>query len=295
MKYIFKTITFLLVSLIALILVIEFFYPNLSGRRNDLTFWLNKFSYPKSQIIITGDSRVYQGINPLMIEKSLKESTLNFAFSSNSYTQSYLTYITKTFENSSTYILGLSGQSLTQYAGSSNFENYLNYDQNFIKKCLKFVDLAIPKFNLNNLLLTGELISPNPDKTITYIKKGQIATTLLKKNKEQHADKSYNKNYEQHPIDETLIKNLKSFIGSAIKKGKKVYFFNPPTSKEVSLVDSKHYDFNGLKKELEKVGAIFINLEERRIVETFDGDHLSGDDSAKFTKYFIQQLKTVQR
>jgi len=91
-------------------------------------FWIRKaFTEDKYDLILAGDSRVYRGLSPkVMNETFTRLKIFNYGFSGNGYNRQYLDAISKIIDSNSSMpaiILGITPMSLTE--GSSKRNDFL--------------------------------------------------------------------------------------------------------------------------------------------------------------------------
>ena len=228
--------------------------------------------------LIIGDSRVMNGVDPELISKN----TLNFGFSSMSYTKTYLDYILRHKSKLKRVIIGISVQSLTSYMEDKSlliaqekncslfgtyfdelFMQSLQFDRNLLKR------FRVPRKNASN----------NGYHSLGNNVYGQAAI------------EPYLQNYQQFKFDSKYFLNLLKFKMELDKYHIKSYFVLMPSIAAKYDYDKKISGINLEElKYLFNKNSISLLRYPKEDLEFVDGDHLTRRSSIKFSKWLKSKL-----
>jgi len=254
-------------------------------------FWATKaHAQKKYNLIFSGDSRVYRGIDPKTISKELGGlKVLNFGFSSGGHNPLIFKELEKRLiENSENkaIVLGLTPFSLTPKAQeNSHFKQEIERDEKeillrrYVNPALNFFDPVKP-FDL----------CFNTDSTQRYFERfredGWVESKKTPYNSEE-ALKSYKKNFKNNRIDEAVVQQVLTQVKKWTTKEIQVFAIRMPTTKKMELLENERsgYDEKVLKKMFEEVGGRWIEFEDRYRYKSYDGSHLDGDSARRVSSF----------
>lgn len=283
MKKLYVFILALMIVLVSLVGALAIINPQSLNEYHDRRFWFAKIKAPATDLLVLGDSRIYRGFNP--------ENGLNFAFSSNSYTDEYLNMAMAKIKARGIVILGITPQSLTDYNLDDHFRLMRDQSQNIYSESLFLLETIIPRAQLFTFM-SGEKLpweSYPQDARVIYHSNGWMETFVNQKNVSM-GKSAYADAFRSNPFNPAYVDIIVDFIKKAMKeKEARVYLVYPPTSKEVYDLEhtfevSKMNVFNEIKKIQEQTGAEFIDIPEMHVLDTFDGDHIDSVHAKSYTK-----------
>lgn len=259
-------------------------------------FWATKVHSEKSyDVIVTGDSRVYRGIDPNAVSKALNGATaLNFGFSSGGHNPFIFNAIEKRLDKNSEHkmiVLGLTPYSLTKKAqDNAHFRQEYERDKKevllrrYVNPALSFFDLIRPT----------DIIYVN-DTTQGYYERfrndGWVESKKIPYN-DKAALKIYVKDFNNNRIDKEVIEQVLAQVKKWANQGIQVFAMRMPTTKEMESLENElsGYEEEDLKIRFEKAGGHWINYKKRYGYTTYDGSHLDGPSAESFSSYLGLEL-----
>ena len=222
------------------------------------------------EVLLLGDSRVMNGVDPTYFGPN----ALNFAFTSNSYTKSYLDYLqnNKSKKLKKVYI-GISVQSLTDFYYDHSFADTVNKKQHEV---LLYLDhLMMKPIDLWNL---KKIFNKTKSTMFTngYMSLGDSVGPAV-------AVQSYKENYRDHKFKKHYIENLLTFSSYMEQNGVKIIYVLTPSK---ANKDDFNKDVSGIDKaELLSHFKKIYEYPEADKLEFVDGDHLTKSSSIAFSKW----------
>jgi hypothetical protein len=277
------------------------YFPDIptSSMQSDL-FWSNKVQ-PNQQfeLVFIGDSRIYRGISPNIIEEELAEidtfSVFNYGFSSAGLDTAFLDAGAALLNPNSEkrmIVLGITASSLAD-------ENLVNahhwqeknrhpveiWQRKNINPYLSFFDPTSPLVLRN--AYRGEKIGYYQN----YQQNGWIASDKLPRDdwKEYwHVQKTYPTVKFSVSVRENLIKKVAQWEAEGIQ----VFGFRPPAAAHFEAVETKYYPEEALKTQFEAVGGTWIEIPNRTSYITYDGNHLEEASAKKLSSFVGKAIKS---
>lgn len=259
-------------------------------------FWSTKVhSKKKYDVIVAGDSRVYRGIDPESISKELDGlDVLNFGFSSGGHNDAIFNEIEKRLQTDApkkAVVLGLTPYSLTKKAqGNEHF----NQEKERAPKEIFLRRFVNPTLGFFDPIKPTDLIYAN-DTTLGYYERfrpnGWVESKKLPYDSTA-ALKSYVKNFKDNKLDEKVFARVLSKVNNWTNQGIQVFAVRMPTTKAMEVLENDLADYSekDLKELFEKAGGHWLGYENRFRYTTFDGSHLDGEASKKFSTYLGKEL-----
>ncbi|AIF82006.1 hypothetical protein I862_07260 [endosymbiont of Acanthamoeba sp. UWC8] len=296
-------LTVIVVSNIALI-NIYFLNGDLQNKELEDRFWLSKIYQGKKKydIIIAGDSRIYRGISPRIMQPILPSYRIfNYGFSGgglNSYIFNKLVFLlNKDSSHSKIIILGVTPHSLTPKAQKNEhikqYEMISNKDkENILNK--SFWYSYIRPLNLSRI----KNKFTNKHKLSNYIQHYDIETGWIgsdyRKRDNKAAIPAYQSVFINNQVAEQNILALSKQIRQWTQQGIIIIGFRPPTSQAVYNIENQmsRYDESKIRKEFEKAGAYWLCFDINNY-ETYDGNHLVESSAIILSKELSYKIKSI--
>lgn len=271
MKFLLKTL------ILASLLLLSRFWWDSQLKANLQSDWIQcqKINQlENAEVIILGDSRAMNGINPEIIG----DKSLNFSFASNSYTENYLDFVQNNAKKAKTVITAISIQSLTDYNLSLTFNRFR--EKNCHSAGLFFFHLLNNPLQLKN-------IDNRVEFSWLHLKKSQGYQSLGDQVKSEVAIRDYQDHYQRYKFSSLYLDNLFRFEKKLREQNIKVLFILMPSKANKFDFDEK---LSGINKE--KFKQLFLDkkitlLEYPRVheLEFFDGDHFTSESARKFSEW----------
>lgn len=269
--------------------------------------WMDKMKKkPLYSILIFGDSRMYRGVNPAILEEKFHIPAYNVAVSGAGMTATMFRYFNDNklspHPGLKIVILGISPHSLNQKQRNNR--------------------------HFNSLLKKAEQISPFQFGQIDYLKIffkpmdqrrfREIRHKILKKEKKDaffslipiwingaffhdvnYKQKWFNDGLTQYrentaigKFSEESLSDLCSWTRKWTEKGILVFGLRPPTSSQMEAIENQlpGYNEQNVKTEFEKAGGIYLSF-PRDAYQTYDASHLNKVNANRFSKDLAEAIK----
>ncbi len=255
-----------------------------------------------ADMVITGDSRVNQGLSPEAMRKHMGNlRILNYGFNGLGYSEEYLKGIEDILDPESQrkiILLGITPRSLTARACLTN--GYLDsvankrYQQRSLpslEPLFHFVrpyttqeirDLITQKelnYRVTDYHLDGwsacEQKYPTPEKVIEFL---------------NVFDSKY-----KGGVSADVILRLQTKVKEWTRNGVTVYGFRPPTSSEIVRQTDERSGFRELDfvQDFKNAGGVWLEVDQDGYL-TFDGLHMMRDVAVKFSDDLARQIVTLR-
>ena len=253
-----------------------------------------------ADMVITGDSRVNQGLSPGAMREHLGDMRiLNYGFNGLGYSKEYLQGIDELLDPDSPrkiILLGVTPRSLTARACLTN--GYLDTAANGRYKRANHESLET-LFHFIRPYTTREIRDLITQKELNY------------RVTDYHSD-GWSACEQKYPTPEKVIEFLNVFaskynggvsaevisrfqdkVKEWTQKGVTVYGFRPPTSSEIVRLTDERSGFreSDFVREFKHAGGIWLQVNQDGYL-TFDGLHMMRDVAAKFSDDLARQIVT---
>lgn len=270
--------------------------PSHGASRQYEAFWQHKvFDVPEHgfNIVATGDSRVYRGFSPQVIESALPGlHAYNYGFSSGGHNAFIFRNIEKLLTRDPhglrAVILGVSPYSLTPKAQTNS-----QYNDVFRKGPVRWDDAVNDFFRAINVDRIKEMIrGPDPkpsNATYDYLDNGYVRSDWLTRNPESEL-KVFATDFDGNTVSPDVITGVMEQTRKWTNEGIIVIGYRPPTTKEMEAVEAAHSRFNekAFIGEFRKAGGIWVDLDNN--FESYDGSHLTPESTDKLSKILAQAI-----
>jgi hypothetical protein len=260
-------------------------------------FWADKVHANKRyNVIISGDSRVYRGVDPKSVSIELGDlKVLNFGFSSAGFNNYMYKEINKRILQSSDtkiIILGITPYSLTAKAQENSHykqEKERDPDDIFIRRYVNPVFHFFDPIKPTDLLFNSDTISGYHE---NFRKDGWVASYRIPSDS-LYALSRYRKNFKNNTVQPEIVHQLSAQIKKWVKDGIKVFAMRIPSSQAMEILENEisGYNENTVMKEIESAGGQWLHFENKFDYTSYDGSHLSQESAVIFSKDLGKTLK----
>lgn len=247
-------------------------------------FWAQKASIRGSvRIALAGDSRVYQGLSPDEIARTLAAdgrdsgAIHNLGFSGVCLCGPYLAYVERALAPGSPrmVVLGITPHSLTEHAANAN--GYLSELARPRAEVLERTYLA-PLFDFLEPISLDTLRGTKDDDEryrAHYWPDGWVSATPIGRQDPSAAVHEYRPTFTTFKVSAALVDALVDTIARWRADGVAIVAFRPPVSAEMRHLEDElaGYDEETLRSRLGKVGAAYLAFDDARYT-SYDGSHL---------------------
>ena len=290
-------------TLIALVLAAVIVLSLAYLRQNDITglspdsFFVLKTTWSDcADIVLAGDSRIYRGLSPEEIGRSLPgRKILNFGFSAAAYSTDYLNAVENVLHrkgDNRAVVLGIAPWCLTPGAIADNgFREYFDKKETerFMTRYFGDIyyrfrpfDYSIDRGGIHVDLGIGKNIEHyyqrfgNDGWAESYRVPEHSYDVAIKAITKAHIDAGP---VSQEAVD-TLLNRVKKWVGEGVA----VYGFRPPTFPErVALEDSlSHFNSAAFVEAFTEAGGRWLDVDQGAY-HTYDGSHLHFKDARRLS------------
>jgi hypothetical protein len=285
-----------------LIGVLSFFMPKDKEKYLRDRFWTQKTFAPAAyNIILLGDSRVYRGISPDVMESKLPGmKVLNFGYSNGGLNPTIFEAAEKKLlhgNHEKVIVVGVTANCLTEYTQ--------NNDQYFMEKKRPREDVFERKY-LNGILYWFSATTPealkekcNPKPLSSFYSNEYHSNGYVGSEKfpvdSMEAIQSYKDDFTNYKVEESFINDLTSQVMKWSRQGIIVIGFRPPTTAPMrALEDSMgHYNEALIKTKFISAGGHWIDLYPVEFT-TYDGSHLNKKSAVKLSEVIVEKILSLK-
>jgi hypothetical protein len=301
-----RLIKLLFVLIVFLTLAVMYLPKNEKNNIEEKNFWINKTHTEKYfDWIFIGDSRIYRGISPSVIEEMFPNiNVLNFGYSSGSINSNMLKAAEKKLDPRSlnkTMIIGITPHSLTPKAAVDSHylqEKNRNKEDIIEAKYFGFIKRIFATTTITEIfssIINKFELKKKSNEVIYYQEfkeNGWVASWKSVDNIEE-AIVSYQSVFKDNQVSNSIFMDFIEYVKKLVADGVKVYGFRPPTTKKMVEVEDSLSGYNEsyIRTTFEQAGGIWIPVENGNY-RSYDGSHLHKDAAIQLSKYmadFIQK------
>ncbi len=261
------------------------------GIRESL-FWYTKM-YPASKcdVVVAGDSRVLQGVDPTNMQLAFDGSidVVNIGFRSASLEACYLEFARSLLKEDSkkVLVLGITANAFTPQ--SLNDNGFLEQKKVGTKRpyelpswCVllerKFQPFAIREIVS---LIRGRTKAGNYE---TFHPNGWLEADLVPRNP-GGAFALYRRRFDGNQVEQATVSALVVQVQELVESGIAVVGFEPPVPDEMQSIEDEHsgFDRQAFKDLFRNAGGIWLEMDRSRYV-TVDGSHLAPESAQLLSK-----------
>ncbi len=283
---------------VALVYFVGIYKPKpISSTIQKEKFWAEKtHSNSKYNVIFIGDSRLYRGIDPKTVSKTLNGlKVLNFGYSSGGHNEVIFDEISNRFVDSDrtrAVVLVLSPYSLTPKAQENS---YFNQEKERNERDVFNRRYIAPFFDFFDPVKPSEIFQSNDTKQgyhEAFRPDGWVESYKIPSNPE-HALKVYVNDFRDNKVSQDVLDKVYDQVKKWKKQGIRVFGFRIPTTKEMEKLEDSisGYKENEIRMNFEKAGGEWINIEDRYGYVSYDGSHLERKSAIRFSDYIGNEIQ----
>jgi hypothetical protein len=262
-------------------------------------FWTQKTFAPSVyDIVIMGDSRIYRGISPEIMEKILPgKKILNFGYSDGGLNPGMFEAAEKKLSaksQGSLIVLGVTPNSITGYS-----RNNVQFRQ---EKTRPREDI-FERLYLNGILYHFSATTPEAilkllkkEKSASYYLNEYFSNGYVESAKFQvdtmESISSYISDFTNYKVEERYLNELISQVKTWNAKGIKVVGFRPPVSAPMRALEDTMGLFNEalIKVRFNEAGGLWIDFKPNAY-KTYDGSHLDKESARKLSNDLAEEIR----
>lgn len=250
-------------------------------------FWMDKVhGDEKADVVLVGDSRVYQGISPEEIEKCLhgKREVLNLGFSQSGPMPKILDLAERRLARKAEppiLIIGISPRSLT--AMGADIRHYASLERR-TPLIYRMYEVAPYLSAFLRPLPVPEAWAAHPTKYELH-QAGWIA--CLREPSQAGYNwtlKEYRQQLQANPIEEQSVQKLMNQVGRLTSSGISVIGVRVPAAPEMQALENEllQFDESQFAARFKEAGGIWMEVDETGY-QTYDATHLTKKSAVKFS------------
>jgi len=300
-----KYLNIVITLILAAILVggLSFVMPKNKEKYLGDQFWAQKtFAPAVYDIIILGDSRIYRGVSPEIMEKKLPGTKiLNFGYSNGGLNPTMFIAAEKKISKNSQnkiVVLGISANCITDYT---------QINEQFWQEKKRHPEDIFERLYLDGILYYFSATSPEGLKD--YLKKQTSTNYYLNEYRSDgyvesekfpvdtmEAIPSYIKDYTNYKVEARIVDELINQVNEWSKKGITVIGFRPPTTQPMRALEDTMglYNEEVLSARFKDAGGHWINLNPTQY-KTYDGSHLDKESAVRLSEKLAAEIKTITK
>lgn len=277
----------LIFILITFVTIMSEIYP----KQMLINFYMQKYHFDlkandgkKYDLLIAGDSTVYRGINPSIMNQIVNKKSLNFAFSSQRLSKYYLNEINKRIKKNGILIFGINIRSFSLNKTSKSGIEFIhkNNPRVFPNYVYIYLNTLFPSFNFLKMMSNSLNNYYTSNGWVTSFSKVDLPLELT--------IKSINK-YKSHKINYRMIKYFFKYVKEMTRKGYRVFIYNSILNNNIKSFDNKVFYKYDFENNIKDSGGIF--LKTNNYYKTYDGIHLNKSNSVKLSNEIGNSVKLL--
>lgn len=284
-----------------LVTVLSFVLPKDAEKYLGELFWTRKTFAPlKYNVVLMGDSRVYRGVSPEIMETHVAGmKVLNFAYSNGGLNPTMFEAAEKKLvknDKPKMIVLGISANTITDYsAANQQYQQELNLPREEIFERIYFNPLRY-WFSATSPEKLKIHFSEKKETAFyrnEYFMNGYVESEKYPRDT-MEAIPSYTKDFTNHKVTPENLKDLFNQVKKWSDSGIIVIGFVPPVSQPMQMLEDTLGLFNeaAIKAGFEKASGKWIDLEPTQY-KTYDGSHLTIESAKELSDtigVFLKQL-----
>lgn len=291
--------------LLAIILLagFGFLFPKNGEKYLAESFWAHKTHLSsQSNVVLLGDSRVYRGVSPQVMQRHLPHfKILNFGYSNGGLNPTMFRAAEKKLVHKGQpriIVLGISANTLTAYTQNNDqYLQELNRPREEVIERLYFSPVKYWFSPVSPESLKAWLIEAPPT---AYYKNEYQSNGYVRSEKfpadTMEAIPSYVKDFTHFKVSDEKLQTLCNQTRDWTGNGIQVVGFRPPVSHSMRLLEDTlgFYNENEIKARFAEAGGLWFELNPTRF-QTYDGSHLTESSAIKLSEQlgaFLSQLQS---
>jgi hypothetical protein len=265
-----------------LVVALSFILPKNSEKYLGDRFWTQKtFASHHYDVVLMGDSRVYRGISPAIMEDQLPGmKVLNFGFSDGGLNNAMFEAAKEKLSDRSIHrilVLGVSANTLTGYTQSN---------KQFIQELSRPREELFERLYLNPVLYWFSSVTPEklkeelrPHKVSSFYHSKYNRNGYVESEKfpvdTMEAMASYTKDFTRFKVETQYLDDLYRQVKIAVGEGIDVVAFRPPVTQPMFALEDSLGKYNEaeIKSGIEQAGGCWLDINSANY-KTYDGSHL---------------------
>jgi hypothetical protein len=269
-------------------------------------FWLQK-TFPERLFdgVIVGDSRVYRGVSPELVEAQLGgRSVHNFGYSSARLTPKFLDAAEALLDPDSGapfVVIGLTAHSLSAppaKGANPHFDGFASRSRASVYVTRRgewLAGRALPSLIADPTVRLQ--MARQKAAEVTYHQhfdgRGFVASTTDPVDP-QRALPGYRKTLAAHPVATAQIEALADWVRGAVQRGVTVVVFVPPRPAAMAGIErGAGWSETALRRRLQGAGAQWLSVPFEGL-SSYDGSHLDAASAKRFSQALGRRLSRVQ-
>lgn len=267
-------------------------------------FWSKKtFAPAKYDVVLMGDSRIYRGLSPDIMEEILPDcKILNFGYSNGGLNPTMFKAAEQKLAKNAKHkiiVMGITANTITNYTQNNN---------QYLQELTRAKEEVLERMYLNPILYWFSATTPKDLKN--NLKPKEIPTsyyhTIYHMNGYAESDKfpidtteaipSYTKDFNNYTVNKEKLQQLYAQVKEWTNNGVIVIGFRPPTSQPMVILEDTLANFNEakIKKEFISSGGNWIDINPSQF-KTYDGSHLDKNSAKKLSLLLSEEIKTLPK
>lgn len=261
-------------------------------------FWSQKtFAPSRYDVVLMGDSRVYRGLSPRVMQSVLPGfSILNFGYSNGGLNRRMFKAAEEKLDDRARQkiiVMGISANTITRYSVAN--DQYLQELTRPREEIIERLYLNPVKywFTPTSPEQLIDLLNESPDASYyrnKYFSNGYVRSEKFPVDTTE-ALPSYVKDYKKYKVDSVLMDDLFAQLEEWKQEGIMVFGFRPPVTVSMgALADTLGgYNETIIRNRFTAAGGFWIDMEGRRF-STYDGSHLDPPSAEKLSKIVAEEI-----
>lgn len=264
-------------------------------------FWSRKtFAPDKYNMVLMGDSRVYRGLSPEVMEEKLpKMKILNFGYSNGGLNPTMFEAASEKLNPKSkvkVMVLGVTANAIT---------GFTQHNDQYVQELTRPREEVLERLYLNPVLYWFSATNPEalkesfkPKDTTSYYLSEYHMNGYVESDKfpedTTEAIASYTHDFTNYKVKTSAVSMLAEEVKQWTSKGITVIAYRPPISQPMrELEDSLgRYNEGLIRQKIEQAGGYWISVNPNKY-KTYDGSHLDRPSAEQFSKNLALQIKQV--
>lgn len=301
MNYEKRNIPFTLVATLIFVVLFGLLFPKNPEKYLRSQLFLKKtFAPAVYNLVISGDSRIYRGVVPEIIEKEIEGwRVINLGYSNGGLNPAMFRLAESKLNKSGgtrAILIGITAFTLTP----ESLENKHYLENKAIKR-----EERIEQMHLGKLLNWFSPMSPEkvrnlfskPDEPVQYINKycdeGWVASEKFPADTLE-AFESYRQSFLTQKVTPAILDGLIQQISEWEKSGIQVFAFRPPVPEAMLVLADTlaGYDQALISRRVTEAGGTWIDIDPTRY-KTYDGSHLNPQSAKALSADLAKIIKKV--
>jgi len=284
-----------------LVTALSFVFPKDAEKYLSELFWSRKtFAPAKYNVVLMGDSRVYRGLSPQIMESHLPGfQILNFAYSNGGLNSTMFEAAEKKLaknDEPKVIVLGISANAISGYSAGN---------RQYIQELTRPREEIFERIYLNPLRYWFSATSPEKlklhftkAKETFYYRNKYFMNGYVESEKfpvdTMEAIPSYTKDFTNYKVEPENLEVLFQQVKAWTETGIIVAGFTPPISQPMQMLEDTLglFDEAALKAGFEKASGHWILLNPANY-KTYDGSHLDIESAKQFSHKIGEELEKL--